>query len=127
MDDSLVYEYAVIRYVPSVEREEFLNVGLVMMCKRRRWVRARIRVDRDRLAAFGAPHTPEEIEDQLRTFTQTAEGGVKAGPIGLLPAEERFRWLSAVKSSCLQTSRPHPGLTADPDATFEDLFERLVN
>ena len=115
-----VYEYAVIRYVPDVEREEFLNVGLLMMCKHRRWIRAQIELNEDRLARFDAPHPAAYISDQLRTFSHTD------GPIGQLPVEERFRWLSAVKSSCLQTSRPHPGLTDDPDATFEDLFTRLV-
>lgn len=126
MDEPLVYEYAVIRYVPDVEREEFVNVGLLMMCKRRRWVKARVRLVAERLATFPAAHTTEEIELQLATFTRTAEGAPEAGPVGQLPAEERFRWLTAVKSACLQTSRPHPGLTNDLEATFERLFSTLV-
>ena len=126
MDEPLVYEYAVIRYVPDIEREEFVNVGLVMMCKRRRWVRCEVHVDPERLKWLPGAHSPETIGNQLLTFTQTAEGGPKAGPVGDLPAEERFRWLTAVKSSCLQTSRPHPGLTTDPDADFDRLFRLLV-
>ena len=126
MHDADLYEYAVLRYVPRVEREEFLNVGLLMMCKRRRWMRARIHLDDSRLAALAAPHTCAEIETQLRTFTATAQGGRMAGPLGDLPVEERFRWLTAVKSSCLQTSRPHPGLAGDLDAEFERLFAELV-
>lgn len=126
MRDADLYEYAVIRYVPRVEREEFLNIGLVMMCKRRRWMRARVSIDRIRLEAMRAPHSLQEIENQSRTFTELARGGRDAGILGENPVEERFRWLTAVKSSSLQTSRPHPGLTADLDAEFERLFGELV-
>lgn len=126
MGERFVYEYAVIRYVPDIEREEFVNVGLVMMCKSRRWVRAQVKVVPERLAAVGAAHRLSDIERQLLTFTQTAEGKASAGPVGTFPPEERFRWLTAVKSSCLQTSRPHPGLTDDPEAEFARLFSRLV-
>lgn len=126
MHDADLYEYAVLRYVPRVEREEFLNIGLVMMCKRRRWMRARVSIDRVRLEAMRAPHTSDEIENQSRTFTSLAHGGRDAGFLGEHPVEERFRWLTAVKSSSLQTSRPHPGLTCDLDAEFERLFSELV-
>lgn len=121
-----IYEYAVIRYVPDIEREEFINVGLMMMCKRRRWIAAEIHLDPTRLSLLPAPHTPADIERQLRTFTAIARGLPEGGPMAALPVEERFRWLTAVKSSCLQTSRPHPGLTPDLPATFATLLHRLV-
>lgn len=126
MADTFLYEYAVIRYVPDMEREEFVNVGLLMMCKRRRWIAVETLVNPDRLALLRAPHTQAEIERQLGIFTVTARGGRPAGEMGELPVEERFRWLTAVKSASLQTSRPHPGRTDDLEATFRTLFDRLV-
>ena len=75
---------------------------------------------------FGAPHSSPEVETQMRTFTSVAEGGHQAGRLGECPVEERFRWLTAVKSSCLQTSRPHPGLTRNLDSEFDRLFALLV-
>lgn len=124
--DMFVYEYAVLRYVPRVEREEFVNVGLLMMCKRLKWIKAEILLDRAKLGVFDCAHTPEEIEYQLNGYINMAAGDASGGPMAGLPVEERFRWLSAVKSACLATSRPHPGLTSDPDATFERLFSELV-
>lgn len=122
-----LYEYAIIRYVPRVEREEFINVGLVMVCKRARWIEARVGVAPERLAHLPHAHCREEILQQLRTFTATAAGTADAGPIGLLEPEERFRWLTAVKSSCLQTSRPHPGLTDNLQAEFDRLYAQYVD
>lgn len=126
MPDTNLYEYAVVRYVPRPEREEFINVGLAMMCKRRRWLRLEIHIDPVRLRALGAVHTPDELGLQLDAFRAVAAGERGAGPIATYPVEERFRWLTAVKSSCIATSRPHPGLTADLDATFSRLFAELV-
>lgn len=126
MHDRDLYEYAVIRYVPDVEREEFLNVGLLMMCKRRRWIRVRVDIDYERILRLHAVHDCGEIESQLATFSATARGDAASGPMGALLVEERFRWLTAVKSASLQTSRPHPGLSDDLDGTFDRLFDRLV-
>ena len=125
MPERNLYEYAVIRYVPDVEREEFVNVGLAMMCKRRRWMRVEVKLPTARLGAFKCPHTLEEIEEQLRGFTRLTEK--RGHPFAEFPVEERFRWLTAQKSACLQTSRPHPGLTDDLDATFNRLFAQLVD
>lgn len=127
MQDRHLYEYAVVRYVPRVEREEFVNVGLVMMCKRQRWLRTRIEPDFRRIEALGAQHTPEELCRQLESFQRIAEGRPDCGTIAALDeVTERFRWLSAVRSACIQTSRPHPGICSDLDATFERLFDELV-
>lgn len=126
MQERLLYEYAVLRYVPSVEREEFINVGLVMMCKRRRWIRLEVDIDESRLSAFGGCLTINTLRRQLDSFIEIAVGSREAGPIASYPVEERFRWISAMKSACLQVSRPHPGLTENLDATFTRLFARLV-
>lgn len=126
MEGKYVYEYAVIRYVPRVEREEFVNVGLLMMCKPLKWIKAEIYLDNNKLKVFDCAHSVREIECQLEGFLKVASGAREGGPMAMMPVEERFRWLSAVKSACLGTSRPHPGLTSDPDATFQRLFVDLV-
>lgn len=127
MQDRHLYEYAVVRYVPRVEREEFVNVGLVMMCKRQRWLRTRIEPDFRRIEALGSQHTPDELRRQLESFRRIAEQQAGSGAIAALDeVTERFRWLSAVRSACIQTSRPHPGICSDLDATFDRLFEELV-
>lgn len=127
MEEKHVYEYAVIRYVPRVEREEFINVGLLMMCKRLKWINAEIYIDPAKLAVFNCAHSIEEIRNQFDGFIKVASGDRSGGPMAELPVEERFRWLSAVKSGCLATSRPHPGLTSDPEATFLHLFAEQVS
>lgn len=121
-----LYEYAVIRYVPQVEREEFINVGLAMMCKRARWIRVETRFNHTKAAAFSSALTPEEVERQLEAFCAVGRGDRAAGPMAQSPVEERFRWLTAERSACIQTSRPHPGLSTDLDATFARLLTELV-
>ncbi|MCM1504926.1 MAG: DUF3037 domain-containing protein [Muribaculum sp.] len=126
MHGKLLYEYAVIRYVPRVEREEFINVGLIMMCKRQRWVRVAIKVDSRKLEVYDSPLTEDELRRQLTEFELIGESLPGSGPMGGAEAEERFRWLTAIKSSMVQTSRPHIGLTDSLDATFDRLFTELV-
>ncbi len=120
------YEYAVLRYVPRVEREEFINVGLAMMCKRRRWIKVGICIPEVKLCAMSPDTDKGVLTRQLQAFIDIAEGKRGAGPVAGYPVEERFRWISAVKSSVIQTSRPHPGVCEDLDATFLRLFEELV-
>lgn len=122
--DSNLYEYAIVRYIPTVERGERINIGLVMMCKRRRWLRAYIRLDHERIRAIFPQADIEAIEEQTRSFEAIA-GGCD-GPIGSLDAHERFRWLTAVRSACICTSRPHPGICTDLDDTFSRLCAELV-
>ena len=125
-EGSYIYEYALIRYIPSVERGEFINVGLVMMCKRLKRVRVKTHIDRRRLEAFRCPHSIEEIERQLEAFSLICDADASGRQLSSLPAEERFRWLTAVRSACIRTSRPHPGVTLDFDNTFNRLFTDLV-
>ncbi len=125
--ETALYEYAVIRYVPSIEREEFVNIGLAMMCKRRRWIRVEILIPEERIKAFGTPHSLNEIAEAAGALADVAMGKKEAGPLALLPVEERFRWLTAAKSAALQTSRPHPGKCVDLDASFDRMFTELVS
>lgn len=124
--EEILYEYAVIRFVPRVEREEFINIGLVMMCKRLKWVRLAFELDSQRLAAFCSNVCLRDLEAQLKSMKRIADGLREGGDIAQLPAEERFRWLTATRSACLQTSRPHPGLCADPDKTFARIYADMV-
>ena len=126
MQGKHLYEYAVVRYVPRVEREEFINVGLAMMCKRERWIRVAVKLPVERIAVFSGVLDREQIERQLESFVKIGHGDKNAGPIASYTVEERFRWLTAVKSACIQTSRPHPGLCDDLESTFSCLFKELV-
>lgn len=121
-----LYEYAIVRYVPSMERGEFVNIGLLMMCKRRRWLRARVCCNMDRIKAIAPDTDLSGLSSQCDVFHSISEGRPKDHPIASLPAEERFRWLTAVRSASIVTSRPHPGFTTDLDATFERLYSELV-
>ena len=124
---SNLYEYAVVRYLPDAERGEFVNIGLVMMCKRRRWIRMATLLHNERLEALrGCCHTPDEIEAQLEGLKRVADSRLSVGPFGGFPVEERFRWITARNRACLRTSRPPPGLTDDLAATFDRLFATLV-
>lgn len=126
MQDQNLYEYAVIRYVPNVEREEFVNVGVVMMCKRRRWIKVELHIDRERINVLWPDADIEALNRQLQSFADIASGKKTAGPISQYPVEERFRWITAVKSCVIQTSRPHPGMTSDLEYTFARLLADLV-
>lgn len=122
--DRHLYEYAVVRYMPVIEREEFINVGLIMMCKRRRWIKVSLHIDENRIHALCPDADIETLRAQLSSFEKIASG--VPGIIGDLDPHERFRWLTAVRSASLRTSRPHPGHTADLDATFNRLFTELI-
>lgn len=127
MPEHSVFNYAVIRVVPHVEREEFLNVGVVLFCKARRFLDARIRLDRARLAAISPELDVDMIQEQLDLIPRISAGGKAAGPIGELSPEERFRWITSPRSTSIQFSPVHAGLADDPRAALDDLFEKLVD
>jgi hypothetical protein len=126
MQEQHVYEYAVIRVLPRVEREEFLNVGLILFCKRKKYIRMQYQVNPSKLAMFSSDLELDELIGNLNAFEQISIGNHNAGPMAMEDVAERFRWLTAVRSSCIQTSRPHPGMSSDLDETFEKLFNELV-
>lgn len=119
--DADLYEYAVIRYVPRVEREEFVNIGLIMMCKRRRWLRCEIKINESRICCMCPSADIGLLKRQVALF------GRRDVPGPDLPVEETYRWLTAVKSAILQTSPSHPGISRDPmEITFARLLRELV-
>lgn len=126
MPDKQLYEYAVIRVVPRVEREEFLNVGLVLFCKRARQIKVRFEIDEVKLLAFSPDLDLDQIRLNLDSFVRIANGMKTGGPIAHFDVPERFRWLTAIRSSVIQTSRPHPGLCSNLDTAFERLFAEQV-
>ncbi|RAV27924.1 DUF3037 domain-containing protein [Sinomicrobium soli] len=122
----LLYEYAVIRMVPRVEREEFFNVGVVLFCKEKSFLKALFYIAPDKFTAFGGEISLHQLEENLRSFEKMCNGNADGGPIARLDLASRFRWLTAVRSSVIQTSRPHPGLCEDPEETLQALFGKLV-
>jgi Protein of unknown function (DUF3037) len=126
MQDKLLYEYAVIRYVPRVEREEFLNVGVILFCKQQRSVYVSWHINKAKLHTLAPEADALELEAYLTAFAATASGDKSGGPMASEDAASRFRWLTAVRSSALQTSRPHPGFCNDPEKTVERLMNELV-
>lgn len=126
MQESHVFEYAVIRVVPRAEREEFLNVGVVLYCPRQKFLQAMIVIDVPKLSAF-SPHLDiVEIEENLCAFERICNGVKEGGPIATLDIASRFRWLTATRSTVVQASKVHPGLTTDAERTLNRLYHQLV-
>ena len=126
MQEDKIYEYAVIRLVPKVEREEFFNIGLVMFSKKEKYIRVEFYLCKDKFQLMHSKLDYDEVFKNLENFQKVAKGEKEGGPIALLDIPERFRWLTAVRSAVIQTSRPHPGKSKDLDKTFDRLFEELV-
>ncbi len=126
MQEKVVYEYAVIRVVPKVEREEFINVGLILFSKRKRYIRFSYAIPKEKIALFCPDFDIDQLQENLESFVRISKGAKDGGPIAQLEADERFRWITAVKSSSIQSSRPHPGFSIDLDRTFDKLYQELV-
>jgi hypothetical protein len=126
MQEKHLYEYAVIRVVPRVEREEFLNVGLILFCKRAQFIKMLYAVNEAKLLLFSDDFDLEQLELNLSSFQKIAQGGTEGGPIGAFDIPSRFRWLTAIRSSAIQTSKPHTGLCTDLEETVQRLFDELV-
>lgn len=120
------FQYAVLRVVPRVERGERLNVGVVLYCRRRGFLAARIELDEDRLRSLDPTCDPAALRPALEALAAVARGDGEAGPLAALDASERFGWLTAPSSTVVQPSAVHTGLTEDPAADLDRLFARLV-
>ncbi|HEX8270447.1 MAG TPA: DUF3037 domain-containing protein [Flavobacterium sp.] len=126
MQEQHLYEYAVIRVVPRVEREEFLNVGIIMFCKRKKFLVASCNIDAEKLLLLAPDCEMELIQSNLTAIEKICAGSKDGGPIASMDTPERFRWLTAIRSSVIQTSRPHPGLSGDLEGTVKRLVAELV-
>ena len=117
------FQYAVLRLVPRVEREEFVNVGVIVFCRTRRFLRARVALDPRRIEALAPGFDLETVREHLDARVRVAAGDPDAGPIAALPQSERFHWLVAPSSTMIQTSSVHSGLCDEPEALLDRLFD----
>ena len=126
MQQKHLYEYAIIRVIPSVEREEFVNVGVILFCKKEKFIKMRYSICEEKIKALKPDADIQEIKRNLDAFSKITAGDKDGGPIACLDEAERFRWLTAVRSATIQTSRPHPGITDNLEGMIDTLFLQLV-
>ena len=126
MQERHLYEYAVIRIVPRIEREEFINVGVILYCPKQKFLGTKITFSPQRLQAL-CPLTDTEVVDiHLAAFEQIANGTAVHSPIARLDIASRFRWLAATRSTVIQTSKVHSGLCTQAQETLDKLHEQLI-
>jgi len=126
MPENHLFEYAVIRVVPRVEREEFLNVGIILYCRDQQFLQVKFNLNEKRLQAFCTLINMDELREHLLALKKISGGEKNSGPIGRLDMASRFRWLTAKRSTIVQTSQVHPGLCADAGETLDRLYNQLV-
>ena len=126
MQNRVTYEYAVIRVVPRVEREEFLNVGVIVYSKRKKYLGIKYNIDEKRLKAFSAEIDIDLLKRYLEAWALVCKGGREGGAIGQMEMPYRFRWLTAYRSTIIQSSRIHPGVCENPEQILEKLFAYYV-
>jgi hypothetical protein len=120
------FSYAVLRIVPDIEREEFVNAGLVLFCRSRRYLRARTSLNVERLRALRPSADVDALREQLALVELIAAGRVESGPLAEMSESERFHWLTTPRSTAVQPGPTHGGMADDLDATFDHLYTTLV-
>ncbi|KEO71716.1 DUF3037 domain-containing protein [Anditalea andensis] len=126
MQEKHLYEYAIIRVVPRVEREEFINVGVIVCAGKSNYIKCKIGLNKQKLASLDPEADLEILEAHLDAFSKICSSPDRGGPISKNDPAGRFRWLTAVRSSMIQTSRPHTGLTGDLEGTLDRLYQENV-
>lgn len=126
MPSQSLYDYAIIRVVPRVERAEFINAGVILSCNEQRFLKAVTALDVDRLKALAPNADLDMIRAHLTAFEKISAGAPDAGPIGQLHRRERFHWLVAPRSTMIQTSPVHTGHCTEPENAMEHLLETMV-
>lgn len=126
MSERTVYEYAVVRVVPRVEREEFVNVGVALYCRRQRYADVKLHIDEVKLRALHSEVDIDMIQEHLESFRRICIGDKAAGRIAGLEQAERFRWLTANRSTLIQCSVTHPGMCISAEETHGELFDKLI-
>jgi len=120
------FDYAIVRVVPRVEREEHVNAGVILFCLERDFLAARVEVNEPRLRALWPEIEIELIRQHLEAIPRICAGGPDAGPIGRLSLRERFHWLVAPRSTIIQVSPVHAGLCESPERALDELFRQMV-
>ncbi len=126
MQDKVTYEYAIIRIVPRVEREEFFNVGVILFSKQKKFLDVKYHINTHKLKAFSKDLDVELLNNYLKSWQLICKGSASGGRIAALELADRFRWLSASRSTIIQSSNTHSGLCKDPQKELEDIFEKYV-
>ena len=126
MQDKVTFEYAIIRLVPKVEREEFFNVGVIVFSRAKKFLAVKYKIDAHKLNCFSKDLDLEAINEYLKAWTLVCEGAIAGGAIGKLDLVDRFRWLTASRSTIIQSSETHSGLCHDPHTVLEELFKNYV-
>lgn len=126
MQEQKSYEYTVIRLVPCVERAEFLNIGVMLYCREKKFLDLRFHLDETKIQSFSPDLDLDFIEQQLIAFGLICAGAKEGGLLAQEPINYRFRWLAANRSTILQCSKVHTGLTKDPKGTLNDLLRKMV-
>lgn len=121
-----LFEYAIVRIVPLVEREEFINIGVILFCKPQKFLKIKYELNELRLSSFGCKPNAAEVKNYLEAFDKICNASPDSGEIGGLPIAERFRWLTASRSTIIQCSKVHPGLCLSAEETLEELFNTMV-
>jgi hypothetical protein len=127
VSDKYRYDYAVIRVVPKVDREEFINAGVILSCPDLSFLEARIKLNESRLLALDPTIDLDLVRNHLAAIPTICRGGGEAGSIGGLPQRQRFHWLVAPRSTIIQTSPVHTGRCEDPAAALERLVATMVD
>ena len=126
MQDKSTFEYAIIRIVPKVEREEFFNVGVILFSKQKKFLDIKYHINPNKLISFSTENEIDILNDYLNAWKLICDGEPSGGKIGELELSDRFRWLTACRSTIIQSSKTHPGLSHDPKKTLEDIFIKYV-
>lgn len=126
MQEKVLFEYAVVRVVPRVEREEFINVGLVLYCSKKKFLNVLFDLNTEKLGILCKEIDILVLQENFKAFESICAGGDLSGTIGKLDIPSRFRWLTATRSTVIQTSRAHAGFCVNPLETMEKLFAELV-
>ena len=126
MQDKVTFEYAIIRLVPKVEREEFFNIGVILFSKRKKFLDIKFEINPNKLKAFSSEIELERLNNYLNAWKLICDGTAAGGKIGELEISDRFRWLVACRSTIIQSSKTHPGLCESPEKELQDIFEKYV-
>ncbi|WP_299106504.1 DUF3037 domain-containing protein [uncultured Winogradskyella sp.] len=126
MQDKVTFEYAIIRLVPKVEREEFFNIGVILFSKRKKFLDVKFHVNPKKLNAFSCELDLDAINAYLKSWELISKGEASAGVIGQFELSDRFRWLAASRSTIIQSSKTHSGLTENPEKEINLIFEKHV-
>ena len=127
MPDKATFEYAVIRVLPKVEREEFVNVGVILFSKPKKFLGMKVHVDEAKLLQLSPKLDIQQIKDYLSAWQAVCEGAPKGGAIGEMEMPSRFRWLTASRSTMIQSSPTHTGLCTAPEEVLAKAFDFYVS